>query len=132
MRTDSIIIGGQKYPVKGLTVSQSLSTDLEVYDARQAQDKDKISALRLKRMALCLQNGNAFLPDPVNPQGQIGAATMTAEKVIKWLDSDVFSDMVEFYNAESIIMKLADPLKKDEQEPGKGVAESVGESLATG
>ena len=127
MRTDTIVIGGKKYPVEGLSVSQSLTTDLEAFDARQSKDRKTLGEIRLRRMAMSLQQGDAFLPDAKNPNGEIGAKTMTTEAVMKWLDSrDVFSDMDEFYAAEAVVLSLAAALK-----PDKGAEAAVGESLAT-
>ncbi len=130
MRTDTIVIGGQNYSIKGLTVSQALNTDLENFEARQAKDRTAVTNLRMKRMALCLQNGKAFIPDPANPNGQICAASMNLDAVSKWLDSDVFDNMLEFYEAEKQVLALADPVPAAKQESGKGVGEAVGESPA--
>jgi hypothetical protein len=129
VRTDTISIAGKDYPVKGMSVSQSLTTDLDAFDARQSKNRKALSDIRLRRMAMSLQAGGAFLTDPHNPKGEIGCASMSTEDVVKWLDSDVFSDMQEFYAAETIVLALADAPKA--KKPGEGDGTGVGELLAT-
>lgn len=140
MRTDTVSIGGKSYQVKGLSVSQSLQTDLEAYDARLAKDRKALSDIRLRRIAYSLQNGGAYIPDaasPIDPEtgehkGQMAASSMTVEAVMKWLDSDVFADMEEFYDVEKKTLALADRVKSNEPRTTKGAKEAEGETTAPG
>lgn len=129
MREDSISIGGEAYPVKGLTPRQSFITDLEVYEAHQANDNNAKYAVCLKRIALSLQNAAAFLPDPKNPQGQIGSASMPVEKVTEWLESGVFSYAREFDEADAKVRELLGA-PKPEKAPVQGAKETPGEQAA--
>jgi len=134
MRTDTITIGGKPYPVKGLTVNQALLTDLESFDARAKNDNKALTDVRVRRLAYGLQNGQAYIPDQSSPKdpvtgehkGQICAASMSTDNVMKWLDSDVFSDMVEFYAAERANTALASPA------PALVVVKPVGQEAKDG
>lgn len=129
MRSDVVVIGGKEYPIKGPKVSEALDADLDAFEARQAKNTKALREIRLRRFALGLQNGGAFLPDPKNPKGEMSAASMPTEEVMAWVDSDVFADMDEFYKAEAKNRALADPVPA--AKAPKGATDAPGESPAT-
>lgn len=129
MRSDSIIIGGKPYPVVGLSVLQSIKEDILAAEANRGDDIDKRAEARIRRMAISLQNGGAFLPDPANPNGEIGASGLKVEAIVAMLGGfTMFSDSAEFYEAERKIMGLTGFLKDTPQKDG---TEASGESHAT-
>jgi hypothetical protein len=122
MRKGTIIIGGKPYDVKGLSVSQSLEEDILSVDKKHAG-----SVLRMRRVAIALQNGDAYIPDPANPSGSIGTKGISIENIIKWLDGDEsFESVEEWYNAEIAANKLSRTEKPktnpDEEAPGESIA----------
>lgn len=131
MRSDMIVIGGQKYPVKGLSVSQSIMEDLLAAEAnRGADNKTKVN-VRMRRMAVSLQNGKAFLPDLKSPvdengkhRGQIGTADLPIEKVVELLDTDLWDSAKEFYDAEIVVMGLTGFGTPNSKESAAGAGES--------
>jgi hypothetical protein len=135
MRTDTIIIGGVDYPVKGLSVTQSLTEDILAADANQSGNTKTRVDVRLRRMAISLQNAKAFLPDPANPKGQFATADLTPEKVCELLDGDLFSDAKEFYDAEIVVMALtgfgAKTVKSGNEAPKGDEPPAAGEAPAT-
>ena len=120
MRSTTITIGGQSYPVKGLSVSQSLTEDLLAAEANTGGDVKTKVDVRMRRMAISLQNGKAFLPDPANPKGQLGTADMPVERVIALLDGDLFDTAKEFYDAEIVVMGLTGFGAPNAKESGGG------------
>jgi hypothetical protein len=137
VRTDSIVICGQTYPVKGLSVSQSLTEDILAAEANSGSDVSAKVNVRLRRMALSLKNSEAFLPDPASPideatgqhKGQLGTKDMPVDKITKLLDADLFSDAAEFYEAEAVVMKLTGFLKSEASQSKDG-PKGAGESVA--
>ena len=130
MRTGNIIIDGKEYPVKGLTVLQSLQEDIQAADANASKDPSIRATARVRRMAIALQNAGAFLPDPANPNGEIGLSSLSVEQVIGLLNSGIFADMDEFYEAELVVLRMLRP--KLAIGVAKETAPAEGESAATG
>lgn len=126
MRTGVIIISGQSYPVKGLSVRQSLTED------QKAAEEKNIVESRMRRVALALQNADAFLPDPDNPKGQFKSSDRSTEDVVAALNADAFTDNIDdWYEAELVVSSLN---RKKTVEPAKGeevANESAGEPQAT-
>ena len=131
MRTGTIIIGGKEYPVQSLTVLQSLKEDMVAADVNKSDDADVKAKTRMRRMAVTLQNAGAFLPDPANPNGEIKSSDLKTDRVIEILNSGIFLDMEEFYEAELVILKLMRP-RLAAQLAGKETPPGAGESPATG
>lgn len=132
MRSDTIIIGGQSYEVKGLSVSQSLKEDIIAADANGGKDADAKVQARLRRVAISLQNADAYLPDPNNSKGQISVKCLPVEQVIAILDGDLFLDAAEYYEAETVVMKLTGFLKSESKDGTKGdQPQAAGELVAT-
>jgi len=131
VRETSITIGGKEYPAQGLTVIQSLKEDIVAAEVNKSDDADIKATARMRRMALALQNAKAFLPDPKNPNGEIQSADLKVEQVIVILNSGIFTDMEEFYEAELAILKLMRPKLAAQLAP-KEMAPAAGELQATG
>jgi hypothetical protein len=130
MREGTIIIGGKNYPVKCLTVLQSLQEDMQAADANTSKEPSVRAAARVRRMAIALQNAEAFLPDPKNPNGEIGVADLKIDQVIGLLNSGIFTDMDEFYDAELVVLKMLHP--RMAAGAAREAAPAEGESPATG
>lgn len=133
MRTDTITIGGQPYPVKGLSAIQTMVEDIATTEANaNAKGDHKVRAhFRLRKLALVLQNGDAFLPDPKNPNGQFAAKDKTTDEVAIVLDGDLFLHSAEFYDAEMAVMRLnglmPDAPAKKSASPAEGAKTGEGE-----
>lgn len=108
MRTGTIIIGGKFYPVRGLSVRQSLNED-----SKALANKDQFSESRMRRIAMALQNADAYLPDPKNPNGQFRVADLSLEQVVEILNDDIFDSMEEWYDAEKVMRELHAKKKDD-------------------
>lgn len=130
MRTGTIIIGGQPYPVKGLSVRQSLT------EGSKAAKENDVIEMRMRQVAIALQNAGAFLPDPNNPKGQFLTSDKTVDEVVTALNADIFDGMEEWYAAEVAVgllnqKKPVDAPKTDAPKTDEVNGEAQGEQQAT-
>ena len=133
MRSGQIFIGGQPFPVKGLSVSQSLTESI-LYAETNAEKKGMELAKaradwRIRRVAIALQNAKSFIPDPENPTGQLLSTDKTLDEMVKILDSGIFADLTEWNKAETAVFALDGP-PVEEKNPIDG-EKAKGELLPT-
>lgn len=122
MRQGTAIIGGREVAIRSLSVGQTMDIDTEMADAIGTKDVKARSRLRAMRVALALQNADAFIPDPANPKGEIGAKSIPMEKLIEIIRGDqLFLDSDEYYEAETAVIRL---IRKEEPKPKSGEGES--------
>jgi hypothetical protein len=132
MRSDTIVVNGEPVKVSGLSVIQNLVCDSMLAEASQKGDLEGRAKARMRRVALAMQNGGDFIPDPKNPGGSFKASDLKIDDLIVLVSgSDLWANMDEYYEAEMAVVAINSPLKVAAAAPEKVASKIEGESQAT-